>query len=351
MEDRMKLPRNLSGWLRVILPWILLAALLLLPAVDSNANLMRLLFLTAVYSTAGLGWNLLGGMAGQVSFGFAVFFGMGAYTTALLMHAGHSPYFGFIGGAAIAMLASFFIGLPTFRLRGPYFVIATIGVTEAVRVIMNNLDITGGASGYRISEDKPFNPLEHYYTAIVAVALAVLVSAIIANSKFGLALRAIKQDQDTAADVGVNPYTSKLWIHAIAAGLTGIAGGIYARRAGFFYPGDVFAFQTGINILLIPVIGGIGTIWGPVLGGVVFIIVEETISAKYQDFHLMIYGGLLMLIVLVEPGGLIQSKRLWIMLGKLLIGLFTGTTWRALFGILRSCLKRLRFAKAQHIEE
>jgi branched-chain amino acid transport system permease protein len=340
MEDRMKFPRNLSGWLRVILPWVLLAALLLLPAVDSNANLMRLLFLTAVYSTAGLGWNLLGGMAGQVSFGFAVFFGMGAYTTALLMHAGHSPYFGFIGGAAIAMLASFFIGLPTFRLRGPYFVIATIGVTEAVRVIMNNLDITGGASGYRISEDKPFNPLEHYYTAIVAVALAVLVSTIIANSKFGLALRAIKQDQDAAADVGVNPYTSKLWIHAIAAGLTGIAGGIYARRAGFFYPGDVFAFQTGINILLIPVIGGIGTIWGPVLGGVVFIIVEETISAKYQDFHLLIYGALLMLIVLVEPGGLIQSKRLWVMLGKLLIGLFTGATWKALFGILRGRLKK-----------
>ena len=340
MEDRVKRPSNLSGWLRVILPWVLLAALLLLPAVDSNANLMRLLFLTAVYSTAGLGWNLLGGMAGQVSFGFAVFFGLGAYTTALLMHAGHSPYFGFLGGAAIAMLASFFIGLPTFRLRGPYFVIATIGVTEAVRVIMNNLDVTGGASGYRIIEDKPFNPLEHYYTAIVAAALAVLVSIIIASSKFGLALRAIKQDQDAAADIGVNPYTSKLWIHAIAAGLTGIAGGIYARRAGFFYPGDVFAFQTGINILLIPVIGGIGTIWGPVLGGVVFIIVEETISAKYQDFHLMIYGGLLMLIVLVEPGGLIQSKRLWVMLGKLLIGLFTGATWKALFRVLRDRLKK-----------
>jgi branched-chain amino acid transport system permease protein len=351
MEDRMRPPQNLSGWLKVILPWVLLAGLLLLPAVDSNANLMRLLFLTAVYSTAGLGWNLLGGMAGQVSFGFAVFFGMGAYTTALLMHAGHSPYFGFIGGAAIAMLASFFIGLPTFRLRGPYFVIATIGVTEAVRVIMNNLDITGGASGYRISEDKPFNPLEHYYTAIVAVALAVLVSAIIAHSKFGLALRAIKQDQDAAADLGVNPYTSKLWIHAIAAGLTGIAGGIYARRAGFFYPGDVFAFQTGINILLIPVIGGIGTVWGPVLGGVVFIIVEETISAKYQDFHLLIYGSLLMLIVLVEPGGLIQSKRLWIMLGKLLIGLFTGTTWKALFGILRNRLKKTAVPKGTAVEE
>ena len=228
--------------------------------------------------------------------------------------------------------------------------IATIGVTEAVRVIMNNLEITGGASGYRIIEDKPFNPLEHYYTAIVAVALAVLVSAIIANSKFGLALRAIKQDQDAAADLGVNPYTSKLWIHAIAAGLTGIAGGIYARRAGFFYPGDVFAFQTGINILLIPVIGGVGTIWGPVLGGVIFIIVEETISAKYQDFHLLIYGALLMLIVLVEPGGLIKSKRLWVGMGRLLVGLFTGTTWKALFALLQKLLRKLRFLKPQRIE-
>ena len=141
-------------------------------------------------------------MAGQVSFGFAVFFGLGAYTTALLMHAGHSPYFGFIGGAAIAMLASFLIGLPTFRLRGPYFVIATIGVTEAVRVIMNNLDVTGGSSGYRITEDQPFSQNEHYYSAIAAVALAVLVSTIVANSKFGLALRAIKQDEDAAADLG-----------------------------------------------------------------------------------------------------------------------------------------------------
>jgi branched-chain amino acid transport system permease protein len=309
MEDRMTRPRNLSGWLRLVLPWLLFAVLLLLPVAGPGDNVIRLLFLTAVYTTAGLGWNLLGGMTGQVSFGFAVFFGLGAYTTALFMQFGHSPYFGFVGAAAMAMVASFFIGLPTFRLRGPYFVIATIGVTEAVRVIMNNLEITGGASGYRISETKPFNPLEHYYTAILAVALGVFVSTIITNSKFGLALRAIKQDQDAAADLGVNPYTSKLWVHAIAAGLTGIAGGIYARRAGFFYPGDVFAFQTGIYILLMPVIGGIGTVWGPVLGGIVFVIVEEQISVNFPNFHLLIYGLLLIIIILLEPDGLLGLLR------------------------------------------
>jgi branched-chain amino acid transport system permease protein len=309
MEDRMTRPGNLSGWLKLVLPWLLFAVLLLLPVAGPGDNVIRLLFLTAVYTTAGLGWNLLGGMTGQVSFGFAVFFGLGAYTTALFMQFGHSPYFGFAGAAAMAMVASFFIGLPTFRLRGPYFVIATIGVTEAVRVIMNNLEITGGASGYRISEAKPFNPLEHYYTAILAVALGVFVSTIITNSKFGLALRAIKQDQDAAADLGVNPYTSKLWVHAIAAGLTGIAGGIYARRAGFFYPGDVFAFQTGIYILLMPVIGGIGTVWGPVLGGIVFVIVEEQISVNFPNFHLLIYGLLLIIIILLEPDGLLGLLR------------------------------------------
>jgi branched-chain amino acid transport system permease protein len=309
MAGRMKRPSGGGEWAKLILPWLLLLVFLLLPKAISNDNLLRLLFLTAVWTTTGLGWNLLGGMTGQVSFGFAVFFGLGAYSTALLMHAGHSPYVGFLGGAAIAMLASFFIGLPTFRLRGPYFVIATIGVTEAVRVIMNNLDITGGASGYRITEDKPFNPMEHYYSAIAAVTLAILVSTIIANSKFGLALRAIKQDQDAAADVGVNPYVSKLWVHAIAAGLTGIAGGIYARRAAFFYPGDVFAFSTGISILLMPVIGGIGTVWGPVLGGVVFGMVEEQISVKFPNLHLMIYGSLLIAIILFEPDGLLGLLR------------------------------------------
>jgi branched-chain amino acid transport system permease protein len=305
----MKRPQSLGGWLKVVLPWGLLAALLLLPVASPSDNLIRLLFVTAVWTTTSLGWNLLGGMAGQVSFGFAVFFGLGAYTTALLMHAGHSPYFGFIGGAAVAVLASFLIGLPTFRLRGPYFVIATIGVTEAVRVIMNNVDITGGASGYRIIEDKPFNPLEHYYTAIAAVALAVLVSTLIAGSKFGLALRAIKQDEDAAADLGVNPYMSKLWVHAIAAALTGIAGGIYARRAAFFYPGDVFAFQTGITILLMPVIGGIGTVWGAVMGGVIIGMVEEELVVHFPNLHLLIYGALLIGIILLEPDGLLGLLR------------------------------------------
>jgi len=300
---------GLSYWLKVLLPGILLAVLVAFPATHPSPDTLKLLFITAVWTTTSLAWNLLGGVAGQVSFGFAVFYGLGAYTTGLLMHAGWSPYLGFFAGGVVAAIGSFVVGVPTFRLRGPYFVIATIGVTEAVRVIMNNLDITGGSSGYRILEDRAFDPREHYYTALAAVTLAVVISSVIARSRFGLALRAIKQDEDAAADLGVNPYFSKLKVHAIAAALVGIAGGIYARRAAFFYPGDVFAFQTGISILLMPVIGGIGTVWGAVLGGVIFGVVQEQLDARFPNIHLLLYGGLLMLIILFEPDGLLGLMR------------------------------------------
>src|SRR5258708_3258210 len=198
MESRMKRPSGVGGWLKIILPWLLLLVLLLLPQVHLSDNLIRLLFITAVWTTTSLGWNLLGGMAGQVSFGFAVFFGLGAYTTALLMHAGHSPYFGFIGGAAIAMLASFLIGLPTFRLRGPYFVIATIGVTEAVLWIMNNLDVTGGSSGYRLTEDQAFSQNEDYYSAIAAVGPGGAIFSPFSHSKVWVSPLAPKQNENIA---------------------------------------------------------------------------------------------------------------------------------------------------------
>lgn len=309
MAGGVKPPANVGRWLRLTLPFLLLLVLLVFPATSPSANIIRLIFATAVWTTTSIGWNLVGGMTGQVSFGFAVFFGLGAYTSALLINAGRSPYFSFVAAAGVAILASFLVGLPTFRLRGPYFAIATIGVGEAVRVIMNNVDITGGASGLRVAEHGPFRQLEHYYTAVVMVALAVAVSALIAHSKFGLALRAIRQDQDAAADLGVNPYTSKLWIHAVAAALTGMAGGAYARYHAFIYPGDVFAFQTSIAILLMPVIGGIGTVWGPVMGGVIYGMVEEELTVHFEKIHLLLYGSLLILIILFEPDGLMGLLR------------------------------------------
>jgi branched-chain amino acid transport system permease protein len=295
----------LAKWCDSGLPWVLLAALVVMPLLIPSPNAIRLLFVTFLWVTTSIAWNLLGGFAGQVSFGFAVFYGVGAYTTALLINAGLNPFLAFLASAVTAALVSLIVGLPAFRLRGPYFAIATIGISEAVRVVMTNLAFTGGASGYRIVEHRPFSQREHYYTALVLAALAFLMSLIIAHMKFGMGLKAIRQDEDAAADLGVNPYGYKLDAHALAAALTGMAGGVFARYAAFIHPGGVFGFHTSVQILLMPVIGGIGTVWGPVLGGFIFGIVEEEIVASFPEIHLLLYGILLIIIVLFEPGGIL----------------------------------------------
>ena len=287
----------------------LVAVLAALPLAGWQGNL-RLLFTTLLWTTASIAWNLVGGFAGQVSFGFAVFYGLGAYTAAVLITAaGVHPYAAFVAAGLLAALASLVIGIPTFRLRGPYFAIATIGVNEAVRVVMNNLQFIGAASGYRVLERGRFVMEEHYLTAVALFAVALGLSILVARSRFGLALQAIRDDEDAAADVGVNPFAHKLVVHALAATLVGVAGGVYARYAAFIDPSGVFNFNNSVSILLMPVIGGLATIWGPVIGGAVYGIVQEELVARFTDLHLGIYGALLILVILFEPGGVVGLAR------------------------------------------
>ena len=293
------------GFAFAVAPVLLLAVLAALPAFGLGPNTVRLLFVTLVWVTASIAWNILGGFGGQVSFGFAVFYGLGAYTSALSVNNGVNSIVSLLLAAGVAVLASLLIGLPAFRLRGPYFAIATIGVSEAVRVVMTNVSLTGGASGYRIIETRPFRQLEHFYAALALAVVAVAVSMQVRRSKFGLALIAVREDEDAASDLGVNPFRTKLLAHALAAALTGAAGGVYAQYAAFIHPQGVFAFGIGVAILLMPIIGGIGTIWGPVIGGVVYGLIHEELIASFPQLHLLIYGSLLILIVLFEPKGIV----------------------------------------------
>ena len=289
-----------------------LIALGILPWCGIGPNLTRLLFTALVWVITSVAWNLLGGFTGQVSFGFAVFYGLGAYTAAIGINGGIHPLGAFAIAGLVAAIASIPIGLPTFRLRGPYFAIATIGVSEAVRVVMTNLSFTGGASGYRIAEHSPFRPLEHYYTALGFAAGAIVISAWIYHSKFGLSLQAVCEDEEAAADIGVNPLKAKLIVHLLAATLTGIAGGVYARYAAYIHPQGVFAFHTSVAILLMPIIGGAGSVAGPVIGGFVYGLVQEELVAAFPQFHLLLYGALLIVIILFEPRGVVGwLGRLW----------------------------------------
>jgi branched-chain amino acid transport system permease protein len=290
---------------------LLVAILVVLPLLGLGPNAVRLLFVTFVWVTVSIAWNILGGFGGQVSFGFAVFYGLGAYAAALAVNNGLHTVLALLLAAGVAMLASLVIGLPTFRLRGPYFAIATIGVSEAVRVVMTNVSMTGGASGYRILETGPFRQLDHFYISLALAVLAMAASVEVRRSKFGLALLAIREDEDAASDLGVNPFRAKLLAHALAAALTGAAGGVYAQYAAFIHPQGVFAFSIGVAILLMPTIGGVGTIWGPVVGGVVYGLIHDELVASFPQLHLLIYGSLLILIVLFEPAGLVGLFGRW----------------------------------------
>lgn len=290
-------PRALAGFAAA------LAALAALPlALDVYAhNLLTVAFLAVA---GALAWNWMGGFAGQVSFGHAAFFGLGGFVSARLVLAGAVP-------APVAWLAgglaagAFALGAhPTLRLRGPYFSIATIGLGEATRVVLTWWDgFTGGASGLSL-------PIaagqKHalYWWALGLLALAVAGSQAIRRSTLGLKLLALKSDVEAAADCGVAPALHQDLVLALSAAVVGASGGLYASYFSFVEPNDLLGFDRSISFVLMAVIGGVGTVLGPALGAVVFVLVRQYLLGSYPQLYLGLYGALLVLIILFEPLGL-----------------------------------------------
>jgi len=255
-------------------------------------------------------WNLLGGFAGQVSIGYSAFLGIGAYTTALLTLSGAEPYATVPLGAALAAAFSVVIGLPAFRLRGPYFTIATIGVSEAVRVFASGVRFTGGSSGLRMPAGS-FD-FARDYAAMTALAVGVVgLSAWLKDSGFGIALAAIRQDIDAAEAVGVPATRYKLAAHALSAALVGAAGGLFTINFQYIAPASVFDFRLSLSIVLMPIVGGVGTVAGPVLGAALWSTLQIKMLSMpaLRDSYLFLYGGLLIVVMLFEPKGLVGLLR------------------------------------------
>jgi branched-chain amino acid transport system permease protein len=266
--------------------------------------------LALIFVVAGLGWNILGGLVGQVSFGHAVFFGMGAYVTARTNSSGVPFALALVLGGLAATAYGVIWGYPTLRLRGPYFAIATIGVGEATRIAMLNLEgFTGGASGLQVGSG-PSDPYGDYQIALLLAVLAFIAHDAIQRSKFGVGLSAIRGDVDAASATGVDPARYQVYALAASGFLVGIAGGWYAHVQHFIVPNDVFGFELSVALILIPLLGGIGTLWGPVLGGFVYIVVQETLQANLSAaLSLGVYGALVVVIILAEPLGLVGAAR------------------------------------------
>lgn len=263
-------------------------------------------------------WNILGGFAGQVSIGYSAFLGIGAYTTALLALAGVDPWLTLPLGALLGAGFSYLIGLPTFRLRGPYFTIATIGVSEAIRVFASGVSFTGGSSGLRMPAGS-YDFSRNYAAIVILAAVAVGVSAAIRDSAFGRALSAVRQDVDAAEALGVPSTRVKLHAHAISAAMVSLAGSLFAMNFQYIAPGSVFDFRLSLSIVLMPIVGGVGTLVGPILGAVIFSYLQIKLlsTPALRDSYLFLYGGLLMLVMLFEPRGLVGVwNRMLRMLGR-----------------------------------
>ena len=264
------------------------------------SRLAQLLFLNILLASA---WNLVGGFAGQISFGNSSLFGVGAYATSMLWLAGIHPFLTMPVAALLAAIYGVAWGWPCLRLRGPYFAIATIGVAEATRIVANHVEAAGGASGLTLPLEQDLGPVLLYGLGGVLAFAAVLVSAAVRKSRLGLGLIALREDAKAAAASGVDVSRQQVTVFALAAALTGLGGAYYALFTLYVVPEKVFGFDLSISLVLMVLVGGIGTVIGPVLGAAIYLFLEQFVLASLADIHLAAFGALLIFIVLLEPRG------------------------------------------------
>jgi branched-chain amino acid transport system permease protein len=301
--------------------------LLVYPFIFTDPFPQHLMIMVFMYVVLSQSWNLLGGFVGQVSIGHVVYFGVGAYAMVLMQtQLGLPAWVAFFLGGLATVPLSYVIGVPTFKLGGHYFAIATIAVGEVMRILFQNWDWVGGNVGLVLPmvEEGLWNFQFHqsktgyYYIGLLLVIFTMVCIRWIQSSKMGYYFRAIKGDQNAAASLAVNPARYKLIANAISAILAGLAGGFYANYVLFIDPPSVFASKISVLVMLTTVLGGAGTLWGPLIGTAVLIPVSE-LSRVYwggggQGFDQIVYGALIVILAVFQPAGLLglvpQIKKL-----------------------------------------
>jgi branched-chain amino acid transport system permease protein len=296
-----------------------LAALALLPLPIRDVYTQNLIIITVLFAGLAQAWNILGGYCGQISLGHALYLGMGAYvSTMLFVHGGVPPTVGMFVGGAVAGLCALLVGWPCFRLSGHYYAIATIVVGEVGYLLFLNWDWVGAATGIYVPFkaesliDLQFrtNKLPFHYVVLAFAALTWLAAFVIEGRGWGFAWRAVRDDVVAARSLGVRVFPSKMAAAAISGFLTGMGGAIYAQYVGYIDPDSILSGNLSILIALPAVLGGVGTLWGPLVGAAVLIPLSE-LTRSYlggggQGVDLMIYGGMIVLVSLARPAGLVS---------------------------------------------
>ncbi len=274
-------------------------------------RLLTSIFLSAILAQA---LNIIAGFTGYAAFGNMIFFGLGAYTVGVLMVKTGIAFFpALIAAGIVGIIVAVLVGLPLLRLKGHYFALASLGAAEAVRQIMDNLtDLCGGAMGLTLPQmaGKPaLVNTSFYYIMFALLVIFFLVTYQISKTRLGYALKAIKANEEAADAMGINPTLYKIVAWAISGIATAIAGGIYAYWFTFIEPATVFDVMIVVKLFVILLLGGAGTVMGPLYGAFIFEGISEIIWSKFLNLHMGILGILVILIVFFIPNGLIDMVR------------------------------------------
>ena len=274
------------------------------PLVTQRNDLLNLGIQIFLAVTLAQSWNILGGYAGQINLGHAAFFGLGALVTRWTWLNGAPLLLALAAGALIATAFGVLIGLPAFRLRGAYFAIGTLALAEILRITVGNL--MPEISTIPATELASYSMVSRYYLTLALAVLCVAVVAGLVRSRVGLGMQAVREDEAAAEASGVGAFRHKLLALAVSTALVGLAGGAFAYYHVSYYPQHAFSPVWTFDAVLIAFIGGVGTIHGPILGALFFVILKEVLAVHVVELHLLIFGTLFVLVVLFLPGGLIE---------------------------------------------
>lgn len=299
---------------RIVWPFPVIAALIAaLPWFLKSDYLISALIFIGIHTILALGLNLLMGYAGQVSLGHAAFYGIGAYTTAILTTMlKWSPWLGLLSAAVVTGVIAFLIGMPTLRLRGHYLAMATLGFGMIVRIFfVEYYPLTGGTSGIMglpplsIAGTELVSDHQYYYVVWFFVLLLIWLSYNIVNSRVGRALRAVHGSEAGAESVGVNTAGYKVQVFVLSGVYCGLAGALYAHYVRFVNP-DPFGFMFSIELVVMVVVGGMASIWGAVVGAGTITLLGQGLQ-RFEDFEVIVYGLILMIVMVYMPAGLTKA--------------------------------------------
>jgi len=298
---------------------IVVAAFAAVPLVVHSNVVLNFLVVTLMIALAGLGWNILGGYGGQYSFGHAAFFGTGAYVTAILqVRYGVNAWIGFLAGIAAGATVGAIIGGLAFRagLRSSYFALVTLAFAEVLRILASVAPITGAGVGILIKLDLraqsfQFQSRAVFYLVVLAlVAVSLVIAQLLERSRFGTWLIAVRENEDAAMALGVNATAVKLGAMILSAAITAAAGCFYAQYFLFIDAGIGYGTWISIEALLTPIIGGVGTVFGALVGALVVRSLGEgakLVTGDVPGLDLMIYGAMLVLVIAFAPRGLVGA--------------------------------------------